>query len=166
MYRLSIPLYIRCLGLIILWLIPMACVSTTDPEGQEATNSNRILAEGEFLTLEKGSSSQYGAPALFVFRSMNAWSSHYGLHRGEALDSILAPNVDFWASDVIAIHVGDLNAYSSSVSINSITYDITDGTTQVRYSVTSSGEGFGSILSPYIFVRTAASSHEYRFIQQ
>jgi hypothetical protein len=154
------------LGLFVIWLLPLACVSTSTPEGQEATNTNRILDEGEFITLEKGSTSQYGSSALLIFRSMKSWSAHYGLHRGEAFDSIIAPSVDFSSSDVIAIHVGNLKASSSSVTINSITYDRTDDTTQVRYSISSSGVGFGSIQSPYIFVRAAASSHEYRFIQQ
>jgi hypothetical protein len=153
-------------SILLLLLISLACVSTTEPEGQEATNSTRLLDQGEFIILEKGSSSQYGSSALLVFTNKNAWSSHYGLHRGEALDSILAPNVDFYSSDVIAIHVGSLNAISASVSINSISHDSTDDTMQVRYSILTTGQGFGSTLSPYIFVRTAASSLEYRFIQQ
>jgi hypothetical protein len=147
-------------------LIPLACGGGGSAEGDAA--SNGVLEfDDEFAVLERGKSSSFGSTSTIVMNEPSEWSSHYNLHIGDTLSTVTAPTVDFDAEDLIAIHLGPRPTFAYSVEVDSVSFDTTDGTIQIRYyeSIDTTSEWPSTVSYPYIFIRTHADGYEYRFIQ-
>ena len=111
--------------------LTLACGSSNDPEGSNASNS-LLSSNDEFVLLEKGSSSEFKGEGLYIFTNDSIWKDHYAIHQG-LLFSSASHSVDFSSEYVVAIHLGSKPNASYQVEVVSVAYDSTDNVYHVRY---------------------------------
>jgi hypothetical protein len=161
---------IKVIFLVSLQAISVACsTSSEDLEGYAASNAP-LRDDTDFAVLEKGRSSSYTGESTLVLSTYEQWKSHYNIHINSNSNLPLEPpSIDFDRESVIAIHLGTRAHTGYSVDVQSVTYDVTDSTTQIRYteSIDNSFDSNqnASVTHPYVFVRVMKSAYEFRFIK-
>ena len=132
----------------------------------ESPGNESSLRSGEHAILEKGSISRYRGEAYLVFRNMESWRSHYALHRGDPLDRLNAPQLDFGMDLLLALHTGEKIDRSVELELVSVTFDSTDRTLQVRWRErTLASNPPATPQYPYLFARILDEGYEIRFIR-